>query len=231
MHIAALEDCSDAAAAHTLFVSSLWPQRDDLCEGVSRLHRLVCGGGGSVDDEIELLKKLLSLQTSSPSAPAVASVQFGPDCFSLDAASTAMLLEETYEAKAQQQQQQPEVSERIIMLSRALQFYENLQHENDREHGHGWRVVDILVRLYRHHSSVGSARESLACIERAVQLHSDTQQQQQQHNITALRVMLFNALMKMNQTEQVFTSFFGHCLHHSRLKIVTLLLPIFTNVA
>ena len=230
MHIAALEDCGDAAAARTLFVSSLWPQRHDLCEGVSRLHRLVCGGGGSVDDEIELLKKLLSLQITSPSAPAVASVQFGPDCFSRDAASTAMLLEETYEAKAhQQQQQQPEVSERIIMLSRALQFY-----ENEREHVHGWRVADILVRLYRHHSSVGSARESLACIERAVQLHSDTQQQQQQqqqHNITALRVMLFNALMKMNQTEQVFTSFFVRCLHHSRFKIVTLLLSIFTNVS
>jgi hypothetical protein len=209
MHIAALEDCGDAAAPHSLFVSSLWSQQDDLCEGVSRLHTLVSGGGGSVDDQIELLRKLLSLQTSSPSGPAVASVQYGPGSFSLEAVNTAMLLEETYEAKAQQQQQQQsDVPERIAMLSRALQFYENRQHGNEQEHKQ--RVVDILVRLHRHHAAAGSARESLACIERAVQLHSDTQQQQQQqqHNITALRVMLFNAFTKMNQTEQVFTSFF-----------------------
>jgi hypothetical protein len=212
MLIAALEDCGNAAAPLSLFVSSLWSQQDDLCEGVSRLHSLVRGGGGgSVDDEIELLRKLLSLQTSSPSGPAVASLQFGPGSFSLEAASTAMLLEETYEAKAQQQQQQQsDVSERITMLSRALQYYENRQHGNEHEHKHKQRVVDILVRLHRHHAAAGSARESLACIERAVQLHSDTQQQQ--HNITALRVMLFNAFMKMNETEQVFTSFFVMCL-------------------
>lgn len=204
--IAALEDCDDhedtgKSLEHFVAVS-LWTQCDDLCLGLTALHLHASSGGSSADDRIDVLKKLFLLQTSPLSSALSPSHD---DLFSSDAARTAILLDDAYEAMAHTQQQQlPELDcqERIVMLTRTLRFY---VHHHQQHQQSATPMLDVLVRLHRRHSSVANARESLSCIEKAVAIHAEAlrEEQHQQHHITSLRVMQYRALVTMGDTEQV----------------------------
>ena len=203
--ISALEDCTgSASAADGLFLDSLWSPRDDLSAGLTALYTHAAGSGGAPEDLIELLKKLYSLQAPSSSLDNV---------ISSEAARTVLLLDAAYEAHAKQQQQQqqqqqheqqpqqPEVQERIIMLDLALRFFE-LQHQQN--HQSPSQLLSTLVRLHRCHAYLGHSADSVTFIQRAVACHTHmTKEQEQEYNITSLRVMLFNAHMTLCHSEQV----------------------------
>jgi hypothetical protein len=206
--IATLEDSSSSSSSSSLatatsldhtIASSLWSARDDLCAGLKQLHALAVSSGGSDDDVLELLKKLYALQTDVSSDGMI----------SVEAADTAMLLDDASDAVArqqQQQQQQPDITERITMLTQALRCYE---HHHTTHHQSSSSILNTLVRLHRCHIAVGNRIDSLNCMAKAVACYPEAckeEQQRQQklkHNITSLRVMLFNAHLALGQNEQV----------------------------
>jgi hypothetical protein len=176
-----------------------------LCAGLTALHKHAVGSGSTPEDMIELLKKLYSLQAPSSSLDNV---------ISSDAAHTVLLLDAAYEAHAKQQQQQqqqqqqheqhlhqPEVQERIIMLDLALRFFDLQPQQN---HQSSSQLLSTLVRLHRCHTYLGHFADSVAFMQRAVTCHTDaSKEEEQEYNITSLRVMLFNAHMALGQVEQV----------------------------
>jgi hypothetical protein len=214
--IAALEDCFDAADAvegdhHSIdayFVRSLWSSRDDLCAGLIRLHSYAVESSSSIDDQLELLKKLLMLQTSKTSL-----VPSDGDAISLQAAHTVLLLDDAYEAQSQGQLSPQDASELIGMLSQALRAFEHHSGRNES------LIFSTLVRLHTRHSAAGSFRESLSYIEKAIAayplLRKDGEEEggqkggeglagTRQYNRVALAMMLFNSHLKLGQSEQVF---------------------------
>ena len=202
--IAALEDCDDedVQTRETSVARSLWTKCDDLCAGLARLHSHAVSSSSSIDDQIELLKKLFLLQTSLSSSSLSLSHD---DLFSSDAAHTATLLDDAYESSAQSQPPQhgleEEMRDRVEMLTRTLRFYVHHREQLQQPSTH---ILNTLVRLHLRHLTLNDTRESLSCIEKAVAIHADAcKEQQQQHHITSLCVMLYHALVKAGNTEQV----------------------------
>jgi hypothetical protein len=202
--IAALEDCDDedVQMRDAFVASSLWTKCDDLCAGLTRLHSHAVASSSSIDDQIELLKKLFLLQTSLSSSSLSLSHD---DVFSSDAAHTAILLDDAYESSAQSQPPQhrleEETRDRVEMLTRTLRFY---VHHRQQHQQSATQILNTLVRLHLRHLTLNDTHESLSCIEKAVAIHADaSKEQQQQHHITSLCVMLYHALVKAGNTEQV----------------------------
>lgn len=203
--IANLEDCDDdddgenTEAADRSVAASLWTKCDDLCLALSRLHSHAMNSDSSLEDRIDVLKKLFTLQTS-PSSSALSPSH--DEAFSSEAALTAVLLDDAYESKVQQQQQSElEIHERIVMLTRTLRFY---VHHHQQHEQCATPMLDTLVRLHRRHLSVDNKRDSLSCIEKAVALYAEASKEQQQlHHIASLRVMLYRAHLTMGHIEQV----------------------------